>query len=221
MDRTFRWTDKVNHYFRDNLSLKNAYIIYASFLMDSMIITYITLFAFYWKTYRVILAYIMFFAIRTFIQVSTRNLMFLENFLHVQTWWFFVGLPRSLLHVGPLSRYERLFLFGTHRHLHANDPRILVSQVVQDVLLHVIYPPEPMGADDFRQNSLHYWPRGRPYYGSLLPYGFWMAYLLLWCLGSGKPQWLEVQLLLQTMWVLWLVQQECIFLHGSFWGKDN
>lgn len=41
--------------------------------MDLMIITYMTIFAVYWRTYRVCLAYIMFFGVRTFIQVLTNS----------------------------------------------------------------------------------------------------------------------------------------------------
>ena len=70
-DLTFIATDSINNFLIRNTDIKNLYIIYASFLMDLMILGYISLFIFYWKTYRLMIAYIIFFGIRTFVQVIT------------------------------------------------------------------------------------------------------------------------------------------------------
>jgi hypothetical protein len=67
LDSTFEWTDSVNKYLQMHLDIKNRYIIYASFLMDLMFLTFMTIFYFHWKTYRIVLAYIIFFCTRAFI----------------------------------------------------------------------------------------------------------------------------------------------------------
>ena len=67
LDQSFVFTEPVNDYLRDHLDIKNRYIIYASFLMDVMILSFVVMFYFHWKSYRIVLAYVLFFGIRTFI----------------------------------------------------------------------------------------------------------------------------------------------------------
>lgn len=69
-DVTFEWTTFMNDYLHDHRDIKKRYIIFASFLMDCMLISFMLLFFFYWRSYRVILAYAMFFSLRAWIQVS-------------------------------------------------------------------------------------------------------------------------------------------------------
>jgi hypothetical protein len=66
-DYTFIMTDPVNRYFRDNNDIKNSYIVFASFLMDLMIISFLLCFYLWWKSYRIMFAYILFFGTRTFL----------------------------------------------------------------------------------------------------------------------------------------------------------
>ena len=70
VDQTFIFTDPVNNFLRNHIDIKNRYIIYASFLMDCMIVSFMTLFYFYWGTYRIMISYVLFFGCRMFIQVS-------------------------------------------------------------------------------------------------------------------------------------------------------
>jgi hypothetical protein len=86
-DWTFEVTDSINKYLRQNLDVKNKYIIYASFLMDAMLLTFFSLFLLYWKTYRPIFAIVIFFLFRSFIQVSTLTSLILplENLPDGQT----------------------------------------------------------------------------------------------------------------------------------------
>jgi hypothetical protein len=67
VDTTFVWSDSINVFLRENLDIKNRYIIYASFMMDFMLLSFMGLFIFYWKSYRIILSYLMFFGMRTVI----------------------------------------------------------------------------------------------------------------------------------------------------------
>ena len=66
-DETFLLTAGINEYLVHHIDTKNRYIIYASFLMDFMILTFIACFYLYWKTYRVIFAYVLFFGARTLV----------------------------------------------------------------------------------------------------------------------------------------------------------
>ena len=70
-DYTFIATDKANQFLRDNTSVKNSYIIMASFLMDVMLISFFIIFARFSYTFRIIFAYILFFGVRTGLQVNT------------------------------------------------------------------------------------------------------------------------------------------------------
>lgn len=84
VDKTFIWTDHVNAWLMNHLDTKNAYIIYCSLLMDLMVFTYLGFFILYFKSLRVIISYVMFFAMRCFVQVSYSFNLFtaVENLLH-------------------------------------------------------------------------------------------------------------------------------------------
>jgi hypothetical protein len=66
-DVTFEWTSPINEFLIYNRDIKKRYIIFASFLMDCMLGSFMILFLFYWKTYRVIIAYAMFFGTRAWV----------------------------------------------------------------------------------------------------------------------------------------------------------
>jgi len=67
LDSTFVWSDQLNRFLRANIDIKNRYIIYASFLMDFMLLSFMAFFFLYWRSYRIMLSYIMFFGLRTLI----------------------------------------------------------------------------------------------------------------------------------------------------------
>eukprot|EP00347_Sterkiella_histriomuscorum_P010983 403374194 len=67
-DYTFIATETANQYLIDNEGFKNRYIIFASFLMDLMILSFLAMFYLYWKSYRIMFAYVLFFVTRTFLQ---------------------------------------------------------------------------------------------------------------------------------------------------------
>jgi len=60
-------TEGINVWFRENIPAKNAYIAFASMLMDIMLLGYLCLFASKWKSFRVIIAYFLFFLVRSFL----------------------------------------------------------------------------------------------------------------------------------------------------------
>jgi hypothetical protein len=67
LDTTFVWSNPINVYFRSHLDVKNMYIIFAGFLMDYMLLSFMLLFFLYWRSYRIMLSYILFFGTRTII----------------------------------------------------------------------------------------------------------------------------------------------------------
>lgn len=69
-DYTFIFTAPINKYLQDHFDMTNRYIIYSSFLMDGMIITTFIFWFSYYKSYRVIITYLLFFGSRGVIQVS-------------------------------------------------------------------------------------------------------------------------------------------------------
>jgi len=69
-DQTFIWTASINAYLAANRDLTDRYIIFCSFLMDFMLITAFVLWFLYWKSFRLLIAYMLFFGIRGVIQVS-------------------------------------------------------------------------------------------------------------------------------------------------------
>ena len=85
VDQTFVFTEPINQFLRNHIDFKNKYIIYASFLMDMMIITFVALFYLYWKSYRIVIAYVLFFGLRTFVQVRLSVLTKIENLFHGKT----------------------------------------------------------------------------------------------------------------------------------------
>ena len=66
-DHTFQMTSKVNSFLQEHPSVTNAFIIYSSFLMDFLIVSFVLLFIFYWKTYRPVITYILFFGFRVIV----------------------------------------------------------------------------------------------------------------------------------------------------------
>ena len=86
-DYTFLMTSKVNEFLQGHNSVTNGFIIYSSMLMDFLILSYIMLFFLYWKTYRVILTYIMFFGFRIVVQVSIIKMLILYRKLSLCRGW--------------------------------------------------------------------------------------------------------------------------------------
>ena len=66
-DLTFEWTEQANKFLRENVTFRNYYIAYSSFLMDLMILSFMLMFYKYWKSYRIAIAYVLFFGCRTFL----------------------------------------------------------------------------------------------------------------------------------------------------------
>lgn len=85
-DYTFVWTEAPNQWLWDNQDIKNDYIIYASFLMDCMILSFCVIQLIYWGSARVFFAYSLFFGLRTLIQ----NTFFMSRPRHFM--WSFPGL---------------------------------------------------------------------------------------------------------------------------------
>ena len=91
-DYTFIATQPINQFLIDNLEIKNRYIIFCSFLMDLMIISLLSLFYLYWKTYRLAFAYILFFLCRGVLQVIIYLFIFSFLFLSLQNNFFMTRL---------------------------------------------------------------------------------------------------------------------------------
>jgi hypothetical protein len=68
-DYTFIWSDGLNGYLTANRDISDRYIIYSSFLMDFMLLSCFVLWLLYWKSFRMIIAYMLFFGTRGLIQV--------------------------------------------------------------------------------------------------------------------------------------------------------
>ena len=73
-DEAFLITSSVNSYLADHPHVTNGFIIYSSMLMDFLIVSLCILFLLYWRTFRVVMTYILFFGIRAIIQVSFAQL---------------------------------------------------------------------------------------------------------------------------------------------------
>ena len=70
-DYTFIWTDPLNQYLSMNRDVCDRYIIYCSFMMDFMMINFFSWWFLQWKSFRLILTYLLFFGIRGVIQVRS------------------------------------------------------------------------------------------------------------------------------------------------------
>ena len=69
-DKSFEFTNGWNVFLRDHSDIKKRYIIFASTLMDFMLVSFVAYFFFrYWSSYRIIIAYMIFFATRALLQV--------------------------------------------------------------------------------------------------------------------------------------------------------
>lgn len=66
-DYTFIWTEKINQFLIDDVSFRDKYIIFCSTLMDIMFLSFFFMFWKHWRTYRIALAYPIFFGTRAFI----------------------------------------------------------------------------------------------------------------------------------------------------------
>ena len=66
-DETFNWTSDVNDFLRSHTDIKKRLIIYASSLMDTMVVTFFIMFFLYWRTYRIIISITIFFATRALV----------------------------------------------------------------------------------------------------------------------------------------------------------
>jgi hypothetical protein len=53
VDYTFVWTDNVNQFLIEHKALKNMYIIYASFMMDLMLLSLQVIFVVYARSVRI------------------------------------------------------------------------------------------------------------------------------------------------------------------------
>jgi hypothetical protein len=73
-DYTFIWTDSVNKYLAAHPNICDRYIIFCSFLMDFMMLNFFTWWLLKWKSFRLIIAYILFFGTRSVIQVKNIHL---------------------------------------------------------------------------------------------------------------------------------------------------
>lgn len=66
-DEAFSITSSVNGYLAEHPQVTNGFIIYSSMLMDYLIISLCVLFLLYWRSFRVVMTYILFFGIRAII----------------------------------------------------------------------------------------------------------------------------------------------------------
>lgn len=69
-DYTFIWTDNINQYLAQNRDVTDRYIIFCSFMMDFMLLNFFVWWMLYWKTFRPIVTFLLFFGLRGVIQVS-------------------------------------------------------------------------------------------------------------------------------------------------------
>ena len=77
-DYTFIWTRDINAFLSANRDICDRYIIFASFLMDFMLLNFFWMWLNYWKSYKMIIAYVLFFGCRGLVQV--RKPPFSQNF---------------------------------------------------------------------------------------------------------------------------------------------
>ena len=70
-DRTFAWTNPINTFLNKHETLTDAYIIVCSLMMDIMMLNLFFWWFLMWKSFRPILAYLLFFGCRGIIQVRT------------------------------------------------------------------------------------------------------------------------------------------------------
>jgi hypothetical protein len=72
-DRTFAWTNSINTFLNKHESLTDAYIIICSLMMDIMMLNLFFWWSLMWKSFRPILAYLLFFGCRGIIQVRSNT----------------------------------------------------------------------------------------------------------------------------------------------------
>lgn len=86
-DYPFIWTEKINVFLRSHLPLRNAWMIYAGFLMDFIQLSGVYYLHHYYGTYRVIFSFGIFYGMRAYLQ---------NNFIlgrPVGFLWFDPGFP--------------------------------------------------------------------------------------------------------------------------------
>jgi len=63
-DYTFLLTASINKFLQGHEGITNGFIIYSSMMMDFLIVSFMMIFIFYWKTFRPIVTYALFFGFR-------------------------------------------------------------------------------------------------------------------------------------------------------------
>ena len=63
-DMSFKWTDDLNRYLEDNIDVRKRYIIQGSSVMDVMLVSFLIISIVALRSYRVFIAYSMFFGFR-------------------------------------------------------------------------------------------------------------------------------------------------------------
>lgn len=69
-DMTYVWSEPVNIFLRDNLDIKDLYMMFGHFMMDIMMLSFLITQALYWRTSRVFWGYLLFFGLRTYLQLA-------------------------------------------------------------------------------------------------------------------------------------------------------
>lgn len=104
-DETFLLTANVNSFLADHSTFTNGFIIYSSMMMDFLIVSFCILFFLYWKSSRVVITYILFFGLRTIVQVSATYVSYIiliEKLLHEETWRLSLQVPGPIIFGGRL-----------------------------------------------------------------------------------------------------------------------
>ena len=107
-DRSFEFTDGWNTFLRDHVEIKKRYIIFASTLMDVMLVSFVVYYFFkFWSSYRIIIAYIIFFSTRALLQVSiTIIISFLESILYDKVGRIHIRASWGAFNYNSISRYK-------------------------------------------------------------------------------------------------------------------
>lgn len=103
VDQIFEWTSSINDYLFRNVEITNEIIIYCSFLMDAMVLSFLALFMFYWHSFRVMIAYLLFFCSRAIVQ----NIFFMGRYQR-----YLWGDPGIYSVVVPYARTDDFYFSG-------------------------------------------------------------------------------------------------------------
>ena len=66
-DSVFEWFKGVNHYFKEHPGGKHAWMIICGLMMDAMVVWLFARWAIFGKTWRLFIAYIMFYVLRVIV----------------------------------------------------------------------------------------------------------------------------------------------------------